>query len=377
MKTTLKMIPVSEIGHDPSFNFSRGQNIESAADNVRKWFNDEKEEISLAVSLAKLPAGWMPDKSIAVVSIDDTEITTTSEAIAQLRSDRRQQFADATENIEVKVNDNKLLISASDVLREYEDMYFGKNGQPLKAKYDGVTGFRRTFVLALANTIRRKINLPVIDAIPCVVYDNIPSKAARATICTLENTTQTEGSRALDGLDMLNAAASIVLYSDAGGSIEKQLSDAGFNRGAQQKYGSLIALHNKFPDVNVIATLTANAEVIKSIRAKEVRDLVKSETVTDDDVIRYLDNPAASTEVTPKAASGSKLESAEKGTPVKFVKDVLNAARTDTLSTLKWMNAEFAVLNAVYNALRHNDDPHGIREFLKNAVSEQSEVAAK
>lgn len=363
-----RLINVGEIHHFHGRNFSRAAGPETwfgkGSDRDQEWLDEQCKLV--AESFLVLDDGWLPEKPISVTEI--TEEADYAQAIEErtARIESIENLDEITIKLPQDVNgQRKVTVSRVELIHAYQEM-FAPNGKPSKPKYDGVDGFRRTFVLPLANAARTKLGLPAITQIP-VIIRKFADESHRATVCTLENTTQDTGRRAMSDGDTLRAAERIVRESSESRSADSLLQKAGFKRGMAQKYSAILDIDSFNPDARVVEFLKKNSGNISAIRWQPLREFIKEEASAAE-IIEYLKNPKDGNPERQKAASARDMSDAAKNSPNKVVKACLNAAAGNTLGDLKALTIEHRRFNVAFDAIMGGSHPEVLDAI--NAVIE-------
>jgi len=299
------------IGHAHAFHSD--ENVSRCGD----LFEDQKDMVELA---SQLYPGWQ-------VQLGDAGLyeLTDVQVIAALKENEKTwiELKDATEEIPVRVGDSTLTTSASDRLRAWESSYV-KGGKLIKPKYGQVYAFRRVSVLPLVNAARLKAGAPLIETIPCSVYE-FDNDLDRYVACILENTGKTAGARKLSEQDMITGALKM---------FQTQCAEADFRRvwkvGTAQKLFALCRLAAKHPDLEIIDKIAKGDLKYGPLDKEKLRKAVKS-NASANEVTVMLNEPRTNDK---KMASKTAIERVAEQTPIRIIAWAFGKAINDDLAAI-------------------------------------------
>lgn len=317
---TLETVPLASIHPFPEDNFSRPSGEFFRKDSEGK---DTKDR---ATVVAALVPGWMPKFGVAgTYSLEKNQVKRAVEHRRAFREFLRSGTGDFTVTL---ANSDKVTVGSNDILRYWDDVYVS-NGDVHTPDRGLVYGFRRVNSMPWINAIRAKLGQDLITEIPAD-HKDFESEMDRRIACLAENYSKSDGIFKPSNSDQIIAAKG--LYEM--GARETELSRAfGLKRGMSQKIHGICRFDAKFPELAAIDEIVAGSIEWGPLSAGDLRKLVNEGTL--EEAMAYLADPKDGKGNKSKMASRKDIEALAKQSPVRCVKDVLNAILADDLGALR------------------------------------------
>jgi len=311
-----------------------------SADNVSRVgnpFADANDRKQLAGALID---GWNPN--LGLIGIYKLSKEQSAQGVKE-RETIHAGLKAATDDVAVAHEGKQITVSASDCLREWEDLFCNAKGKVKSPEYGQVFGFRRMLLLPEVNAVRRKLGLTAIAEIPYLLktYEN---ELERFEDCIVENTHKNYGTRALSNVDRVSAAQKMFFE----GCTQSRMRYV-FKDGTGQKLYALCQLDRNHNSLKVIERVVKGELDFGPLDKEKMRKL-QEEGAEAKAVDAYLKNPKEKKNEQ-KMAAKSKIVTCAKQFPIKLVAQVLTAVLEDKLESLNPLIEVREELNAAVEAV--------------------------
>ena len=294
-----------------------------SADNVSRVgnpFADDSDRKQLAGALMD---GWNP--VLGLIGVYKLSKEQAAQGVKE-REVIHEGLKAATDDFAITYEGKQVNVSASDVLRVWEDTFCNAKGKVKSPDYGQVFGFRRNHVLPEVNAARRKMGLELISEIPVVIRE-YASDLDRYEDCIKENTHKNFGTRVLSNADRVHAAQKLFFEGSTQSHMRKVFKD-----GMGQKLHALCQLDRDYSTLTIIERVVKGDLDFGPLDKEDMRKLT-AEGAEAKDVDSYLKNPKVKKN-DKKMASKTKIETAAKQFPVALVARTLQAVLDDNLESL-------------------------------------------
>ena len=324
---------LAKIYWDNSKNFSR---------QATGLFKDQKDEHRLTALLVR---GW--DDGLGRPKVTLMNQDEVKSAVEDLKARHTAlQEADLTEDpAEIRVGDEKIRISKSEILRAFETVHCDKNGKIIPPKFRGVTCYRRANVLLKANTVRLKQGKGVITELPVAVEDYAENAVGEVEDNLIENLQKTEGSRGVCEADLMSGCRTMFNL----GASESKFQARVFHgkRGMAQKIHRIMKLDQDYPTLKVVDRIVSGKLSSKPLDKEKVKALLDKKA-TEEEVKAFLAKPNGGNK--DKIMPRKEIEALSEQSPVKIIKLVAQAIMKNDPGLLAKVTANAAAINDAVKA---------------------------
>jgi hypothetical protein len=315
-------------------------------DNVSRFGDHFKDDADRNKLTAALVGGWNP--SLGIPRVYELNLDERKSALVE-REQERVRLQQATGEQKVMVNGKMITITASDFLRDWDELYT-KGGKIIAPMYGLVCTNRRNEILPAVNAIHRKLGIELITQLPCDVRI-YASEIERHVETMLENTQHNTGTKQLTAADKANASR--ILFQ--GGATDSDMRRV-FGAGEGQKRFAICSLDKRFPELKMVDKIIDGSIVDSQLNKEELRKLL-STNASQVLVKAYLDDPKAGKDANkPKMADRAHIEALGNQCPAKVVADTAKAIEMNNIAALRPYGERSADLNIVVQIVMGDDE---------------------
>ena len=279
--SVIKTVPLRDI-----HSFHADENVSRLPGRL---FGDGKDPAKALEDRAQLAVlmsvGWLIEKGGLVGAYPLTKEQQAA-AVKELEA-RWKELKESKADFDFRTqHGSKMAVSASDILRAFEEVHVNGKGKIHAPSYGVVHSHRRIDNMPYANAIRRKLGVedgnPIAE-VPVNIVEN-ETDLDRFARCLAENIGRNEGCLTLSNADLVHGARRMFQQMAS----EADLQRTGLKRGRAQQLHRLCQLDSRFPELGIIDSIIAGERQLGTFEKEGVKKLLDRPECTEEEVMTFI-----------------------------------------------------------------------------------------